>query len=115
MRLSTAALALVIATPVAAGSIQFPITIPQECFELAQREGVPTVIENRMQATRAKLKLAQMRNSDHLVRECRAAVHRAQQAAAHATTEAKNQSRDSGTAMGPALASSPSPSSSPIQ
>jgi hypothetical protein len=85
MRLKTAALALLITTPVAAESVQFPITIPQECFELAQREGVPTVIENRMQATKAKLKLAQMKNSDHLVRECRAAVHRAQQAVAAQT------------------------------
>jgi len=91
MRLSTAALALLITTPVAAESVQFPITIPQECFELAQREGVPTVIENKMQATKAKLKLAQMKNSDHLVRECRAAVHRAQQAAAQAGTFAKSQ------------------------
>ena len=74
MRLSTAALALLITTPVAAESVQFPITIPQECFELAQREGVPTVIENKMQAAKAKLKLAQMKNSDHLVRECRAAT-----------------------------------------
>jgi hypothetical protein len=90
MRFRTAALALVIATPVAAESVQFPITIPQECFELAQREGVPTVLENRMQATKAKLKLAQMKNSDHLVRECRAAVHRAQQAAAQATSSTKS-------------------------
>jgi hypothetical protein len=90
MRFRTAALALVIATPVAAESAKFPITIPQECFELAQREGVPTVIENRMQATKAKLKLAQMKNSDHLVRECRAAVHRAQEAAAQAATMAKS-------------------------
>ena len=80
MRFPTAALALVIATPVAAESVKFPITIPQECFELAQREGVPTVLENRVQATRAKLKLASLKNSDHLVRECRAAVHRAQEA-----------------------------------
>ena len=84
MRFRTAALALVIATPVAAESVKFPITIPQECFELAQREGVPTVLENRVQATRAKLKLASLRNSDHLVRECRAAVHRAQEAMAAA-------------------------------
>ena len=91
MRLRTAALALLISTPVVAATPQFPITIPQECFELAQREGVPTVIENRMQATKAKLKLAQMKNSDHLVRECRAAVHRAQQAAAQADTQAKSQ------------------------
>jgi hypothetical protein len=84
MRFPTAALALVIATPVAAESVKFPITIPQECFELAQREGVPTVLENRVQATRAKLKLASLKNSDHLVRECRAAVHRAQEAMAAA-------------------------------
>jgi hypothetical protein len=90
MRLRTAALALVITTPVAAET-QFPVSIPQECFELAQREGVPTVIENKVQATKAKLKLAQMKNSDHLVRECRAAVHRAQQAAAQAGTLAKSQ------------------------
>ena len=91
MRFRTAALALFIASPVAAAeSVKFPITIPQECFELAQREGVPTVIENRMQATKAKLKLAQMKNSDHLVRECRAAVHRAQEAAAQAVTIAKS-------------------------
>ena len=62
MRLKTAALALLITTPVAAESVQFPITIPQECFELAQREGVPTVIENRIQATKAKLKLARVHN-----------------------------------------------------
>ena len=113
MRLKIAVLAAVLATPVAAASVQFPITIPQECFELAQREGVPTVIENRMQATKAKLKLAQMKNSDHLVRECRAAVHRAQdtlkEAAKQATAEAKNQHRDLGPAIGPALASSPVP------
>ena len=85
MRFRTAALALVIATPVAAAeSVQFPITIPQECFELAQREGVPTVLQNRIQATRAKLKLASLKNSDHLVRECRAAVHRTQEAMAAA-------------------------------
>ena len=96
MRLKTAALALLITTPVAAESVQFPITIPQECFELAQREGVPTVIENRMQATKAKLKLAQMKNSDHLVRECRAAVHRARQAAAQAGTPARSQGAQPG-------------------
>ena len=101
MRLSTAALALLITTPVAAESVQFPVTIPQECFELAQREGVPTVIENKMQAAKAKLKLAQMKNSDHLVRECRAAVHRAQQAvAAQAGTPARSQGFQAGTQPG---------------
>ena len=51
-----------------------------ECFELAQREGVPTVLQNRYQATKAKVKLASLSNSDPLVRDCRAAVKRAQQA-----------------------------------
>ena len=61
--------------------MHYPVTIPQECFELAQREGVPTVIENKYQAAKARLKLASMKNSDHLVRECRAAVARAKRAA----------------------------------
>ena len=69
-----------------AETVKFPMTIPQECFELAQREGVPTVIENRYQATKAKFKLAQLKNSDHLVRECRAAVRRAQEAAQKSST-----------------------------
>ena len=81
MRLMTAALALVVTTPVAAEMPKFPVTIPQECFELAQREGVPTVIENKYQATKAKIKLAAMSKADPLVRDCRAAVHRVQQAA----------------------------------
>jgi hypothetical protein len=49
-------------------------------MELAQREGVPTVLQNKYQATRAKVKLASMSGSDPLVRDCRAAVKRAQQA-----------------------------------
>jgi hypothetical protein len=81
MRLTTAALALVVTTPVAAEVPKFPVTIPQECFELANREGVPTVIENKYQATKAKFKLARLSKSDPLVRDCWAAVHRAQQAA----------------------------------
>jgi hypothetical protein len=55
-------------------------------FELAQREGVPTVIENKYQVGNgqieiARVKLAAMRNSDHLVAGCRAAVVRANKAA----------------------------------
>ena len=81
MRLLIGVAAVLASTPVVAETVKFPITIPQECFELAQREGVPTVIENKYQATKAQLKWAQMKNSDHLVRECRAAVHRAQETA----------------------------------
>ena len=42
----------------------------------ARREGVPVVIENKLQATRARIKLARLSASDPLVRECRAAVER---------------------------------------
>jgi hypothetical protein len=77
MRLKIAALLLVTAPPVLAEPISYPITIPMECFALAQREGVPTVIQNKYQAVKAKLKLASMKKSDPLVRECRAVVARA--------------------------------------
>ena len=82
MRLTTAALLLVAVTPVMAEETTFPVSIPQECVELAQREGVPVVIENRYQATKAKLKLARLSGRDPLVRQCRAAVER-QKAAMH--------------------------------
>ncbi|MEW6451929.1 hypothetical protein [Leptospira sp. severe_002] len=73
-----AAIALATATP-AFAEISFPISVPQECMELAQREGVPTVLQNKYQATRAKVKLASLSGKDPLVRDCRAAVKRAAQ------------------------------------
>jgi hypothetical protein len=54
----------------------FPITVPVECQELAQREGVPIVISNRYEATKAGVKLARLREADPMVRECREAVAR---------------------------------------
>jgi hypothetical protein len=82
MRFFVAATSIFLSVPAAAEvTVKYPVTIPQECFELAQREGVPTVIENKIQAAKAKLKLASMKKSDHLVRECRAAVARAKEAA----------------------------------
>jgi hypothetical protein len=83
MRLIAAVLTLVASAPAMADlAVMFPVSIPQECVELAQREGVPIVIQNKYQAAKAKVKLARMSNRDPLVRECRAAVKRAQQAAA---------------------------------
>jgi hypothetical protein len=71
-------LSIVIANESAwAGSAVFPISVPPECISLAQREGVPTMIENRYQAAKAKLKLARLNGSDPMVQECRAAVKRA--------------------------------------
>lgn len=60
-----------------AAQIQYPVAIPSGCFELAQREGYPTVINNRWEAAKARMKLASMRNSDPLVRQCREAVSEA--------------------------------------
>ena len=59
MRPLLVAVALSIGAPChAEPAITFPIWVFQECVELAQREGVPVVIENRYQATKARLKLA---------------------------------------------------------
>lgn len=80
------AMVLLTVTPAMAGKVTFPISIPSECFELAQREGVPTVIENKYQAAKAKLKLDSLKKSDHLVRECRAAVANAKRVAEQSGT-----------------------------
>ena len=76
MRLMTTLLMLTTVTPALAYNGSFPVSIPQECFELAQREGVPVVITNKYQAAKAKIKLYRLSNRDPLVRECRAAVER---------------------------------------
>ena len=64
------------ARPAMAKSI-FPISIPGECVELAQREGVPVVINSKYEAAKAKVKLARLSSRDPLVAQCRAAVERA--------------------------------------
>ena len=77
MRQLLTALAILISSPafaLAEVAVTFPVSIPLECVELARREGVPIVIENKYQATRAKIKLARLSGRDPLVRECRAAV-----------------------------------------
>lgn len=77
MRLLAISIAFIVCTPaVAEVTVTFPVSIPQECIELAQREGVPIVITNRYQAAKAKIKLAKLSGSDPLVSECRAAVDR---------------------------------------
>ena len=75
MRLMTAALTFVLSAP-AAAEVVFPVSIPQECVELANREGVPVVIQNKYQAAKAKVKLYRLSNRDPLVRDCKQAVER---------------------------------------
>ena len=50
--------------------------VPPECTVLAQREGVPTLIENKYQATLAKIKLARLSGSEPIVAQCKQAVER---------------------------------------
>jgi hypothetical protein len=73
-------LTVLVAAP-AMAKVTFPVTVPTECVELAQREGVPVVINSRYEATKAKIKLARLSGRDPMVHECRAAVERARRAA----------------------------------
>ena len=57
-------------------TLTFPVSIPQECLELAQREHVPILITNRYQATKAKIKLYRLSDSAPMVLECKQAVGR---------------------------------------
>lgn len=71
-------LAVLAAGPAVAKDL-YPIFVPGECYELAQREGVPAVISNRYETAKAKVKLARLRDTDPMVHECRQAVNRARQ------------------------------------
>jgi hypothetical protein len=78
-RLFTAALFTLAAAPSwAADDMTFPVSIPSECMALAQREHVPIVLENKVEAVRVKVKLARMKDSDPLVSQCKQAVVRLQ-------------------------------------
>ena len=70
-------LVLLLGVPAGAAEVRYPVTIPSGCFELAQREGYPTVISSKWEATKARVKLARMRGSDPLVHQCRQAVSQA--------------------------------------
>lgn len=66
-------------TPLHATEIQYPVSIPSECVDLANRKGEPVVMESRRQALKARTKLALLSAREPGVRECRAAVHRLEQ------------------------------------
>ena len=78
-------LVLILAAGPAVAKDFYPIVVPGECYELAQREGVPVVISNRYEALKAKVKLARLRESDPMVRVCREAVNRARQTVTQAS------------------------------
>ena len=70
--------ALVSAPALAASAVVFPVSIPEECVALAQREHEPVVIANKVEALREQVKLARLRDSDPLVSQCKQAVARLQ-------------------------------------
>ena len=83
MRMLAISITIIVCTPAMAEvTLTFPVSIPQECVELAQREGVPIVITNRYQAAKARIKLSRLSDRDPMVSECRAAVER-QKSAMH--------------------------------
>lgn len=77
MRVFLAISAVLLGVPAhAQSSLPYPVAIPSECTELAQREGVPIVLRSDSQTRRARAKLAQLNASDPQVRDCRRAVGR---------------------------------------
>jgi hypothetical protein len=62
--------------PLAAKPVNYPVPVPSECMQLAEREHVPTIIENRYQALKAEYKLHRLSKADPLVAQCRDAVDR---------------------------------------
>ena len=77
MRMLVGVVALSISGPlVAKQSITFPVSVPMECTELAEREHVPTMLQNRYQALRAQYKLAHLKKTDPMVAQCKEAVAR---------------------------------------
>jgi hypothetical protein len=69
----------------ASEAVRYPISIPDGCFALAQREGYPTMIASRWEGLKARAKLARMKSSDPLVHQCKDAV--AQTVADHKSKE----------------------------
>jgi hypothetical protein len=78
MRILIAAFVLGLSQPAAAAepAISYPVPVPQECAQLAVREHVSLVIENRYQALKAGYKLARLSRADPLVTQCKEAVAR---------------------------------------
>jgi hypothetical protein len=58
----------------AAEAVRYPVAIPGGCVALAEREGYQTMISSRWEGIKARAKLARMKNSDPLVRQCKDAV-----------------------------------------
>jgi hypothetical protein len=77
MRILIAAFVLGLSQPaIGEPAVTYPVSVPQECVQLAEREHVSVVIENRYQALKAEYKLARLSKADPMVAQCREAVDR---------------------------------------
>jgi hypothetical protein len=76
MRFLIAGLILGVSPALAQQTSSFPVSVPPECTELAQRENVPTLIENKYQAALARIKLARLSGAEPIVAQCKQAVER---------------------------------------
>jgi hypothetical protein len=65
-----------ISTGAVASQPEFPQSVPPACTALAERHGVPSLIENKAQARSAEAKLNALSVSEEGVHECRTAVTR---------------------------------------
>jgi hypothetical protein len=61
-----------------AGPTYAQFQVPPGCIELAAREGFPTDTLTKIQAARARIRLARLSKRDPLVQQCRSAVQQAQ-------------------------------------
>lgn len=68
------------ATGIHAAEIVYPVAIPSECVDLAERKGEPIVMENKRQALKTKARLWTLSNRERGVADCRAAVKRLERA-----------------------------------
>jgi hypothetical protein len=77
MRSLIAAFIVSLSQPLAAEpALVYPVSVPQECIQLAEREHVSVVIANRYQALKAEYKLGRLNRTDPIVAQCKDAVER---------------------------------------
>ena len=70
-------LVLLAASPAMAGGlVSFPVAIPQECVAVAQRERVPVMMNSKVEAVQAALKLERLNDRDPTVLQCKQTVAR---------------------------------------
>jgi hypothetical protein len=113
MRLMTAAALTIAFSTLASAEGMYPVSVPQECIELANREGVPTLIENRYQAMKAKVKLYRLSTRDPMVRECRQAVDRMRAAMQEQTASTKEHTASKSFSLSSSPTSKPSAMGTP--